>query len=428
MQSTLTTSARNEIFLRILREELIPAFGCTEPIAVALCAARCASVLGTSPEEVVIAVSGNIIKNAKSVIVPNTGGMRGIPAAAAAGIVAGDWTWGLEVLTHIDEQGREQIRSLLERIPFRLELLETQEVLDIRITVRGGGHTACVRIAGHHNDVVLVQRDGKILEDRQFSLADPVIRQAGRELLTVADILDFADMVDPEALRPILEPQLRNNLAIAEEGMEKSYGANVGKVLLAGDPSLRGQMKAYAAAASDARMSGCEMPVVINSGSGNQGITLAVPMAIAARDGDYPQERVLRALAVSNLLAVHIKTGIGCLSAYCGAASAGCASACGIAYLEGGGLEEVSHTLVNGLAIISGMVCDGAKPSCAAKIAMALEAGLMGYEMFKADQQFYGGDGIVSKGVENTIRNVAYLGSSGMKETDATILSIMTNN
>ena len=428
MQSTLTTSARNEIFLRILREELIPAFGCTEPIAVALCAARCASVLGTSPEEVVIAVSGNIIKNAKSVIVPNTGGMRGIPAAAAAGIVAGDWTWGLEVLTHIDEQGREQIRSLLERIPFRLELLETQEVLDIRITVRGGGHTACVRIAGHHNDVVLVQRDGKILEDRQFSLVDPVIRQAGREILTVADILDFADMVDPEALRPILEPQLRNNLAIAEEGMEKSYGANVGKVLLAGDPSLRGQMKAYAAAASDARMSGCEMPVVINSGSGNQGITLAVPMAIAARDGDYPQERVLRALAVSNLLAVHIKTGIGCLSAYCGAASAGCASACGIAYLEGGGLEEVSHTLVNGLAIISGMVCDGAKPSCAAKIAMALEAGLMGYEMFKADQQFYGGDGIVSRGVENTIRNVAYLGSSGMKETDATILSIMTNN
>lgn len=428
MQSTLTTSARNEIFLRILREELIPAFGCTEPIAVALCAARCASVLGAPPEEVAIAVSGNIIKNAKSVIVPNTGGLRGIPAAAAAGIVAGDWTWGLEVLTHIDEQGTEQIRSLLEQIPFRLELLETQEVLDIRITVRGGGHTACVRIAGHHNDVVLVQRDGEILEDRQFSLADPVIRQAGRELLTVADILDFADTVNPEELRPILEPQLRNNLAIAEEGMEKSYGANVGKVLLAGDPSLRGQMKAYAAAASDARMSGCEMPVVINSGSGNQGITLAVPMAIAARDGDYPQDRVLRALAVSNLLAVHIKTGIGCLSAYCGAASAGCASACGIAYLEGGGLEDVSHTLVNGLAIISGMVCDGAKPSCAAKIAMALEAGLMGYEMFKADQQFYGGDGIVSKGVENTIRNVAYLGSAGMKETDATILSIMTNN
>ena len=428
MQSTLTTSARNETYLRILREELIPAFGCTEPIAVALCAARCITVLDAPAEEVVIAVSGNIIKNAKSVIVPNTGGMRGIPAAAAAGIIAGDWTWGLEVLTHIDGQGAEQIRALLEQIPFRLELLETQEVLDIRITIRGGGHSACVRIAGHHNDVVLVQRDGQVLEDKQACLADPVVRQAGRELLTVADILEFAETVDVEELRPILEPQLRNNLAIAEEGMEKQYGANVGKVLLASDSSLHGKMKAYAAAASDARMSGCEMPVVINSGSGNQGITLAVPMAIAAREGAYPRERVLRALAISNLLAVHIKTGIGCLSAYCGAASAGCASACGIAYLEGGGLEEVSHTLVNGLAIISGMVCDGAKPSCAAKIAMALEAGLMGYDMFKADQQFYGGDGIVSKGVENTIRNIAYLGSAGMKETDAMILSIMTNN
>lgn len=417
---------QNSSYLRILREELVPAFGCTEPIAVALCAARCGAVLNVPVEALEVSVSGNMIKNAKSVVVPNTGGMRGIAAAAAAGLAAGDWERGLEVLTHMDDARRAALQALLDSIPIQVCLLESQELLDIRITARGGGHTACVRIAGHHNHFVLVERDGQVLEDAQDTLGRPEVRQAGREQLTVAGILDFAETVKLDQLRPILEPQIRCNLAIAEEGIRGDYGANVGKVLLAGGDTLDSRMKAYAAAASDARMSGCELPVVINSGSGNQGITLAVPIAIAAREGGYSEERTLRALAIANLLAIHVKVGLGCLSAYCGASSAGCAAACGIAYLEGGGIEEIAHTLVNGLATISGMICDGAKPSCAAKIAMGLEAGLLGYRMFKRDQQFLGGDGIVAKGVEKTIQNIGRLGSEGMRTTDAVVLSIMS--
>ena len=421
------TEALAGLYLDILTKELVPAMGCTEPIAISYCAAKVRSVLGGLPERITVGCSGNIIKNVKSVIVPHTGGLKGIEAAAAAGVVAGRENRELEVISEVTPEQIDKIREYMNRTPIRVVPMRDCDKLDILITAQRGEDSAAVRISRHHTNITYIERNGQVRFSEEKILEEGGTHRADTSKLTVADIIEFADTVDISRVSALLDRQIEYNMAIAEEGLKGDWGANVGSVILAsGHSDVRSRAKAMAAAGSDARMSGCELPVVINSGSGNQGITVSVPVVEYARSIGADQETLYRALLVSNLLAIHIKTGIGPLSAYCGAISAGCAAGCGIAYLEGGRIDVIAHTLVNSLATISGVVCDGAKPSCAAKIAAALDAAYLGYDMYRNGQQFYGGDGIVSKGVENTIRNIARLGSDGMMETDQEILRIMT--
>lgn len=420
-------------YVQILKEELVPAMGCTEPIAVAYCAALARKTLGMLPESVVVEASGNIIKNVKSVVVPNTGHLRGIPAAAAAGIVAGDEARQLEVIAAVSREQQAQIKRYLQNVPIAVVLADTHLIFDIMVTVTGEGHCAKVRIANYHTNVVLVEKDGEILHSVPVQAAGED-GLTDRSFMTVQSILEFANTVAIEDVKPTLDVQISYNMAIAEEGLRGDYGANIGKVLLAANPvagagetneAIKLMAKAMAAAGSDARMNGCELPVIINSGSGNQGITASVPVIVYARRLHVGEEKMYRALVVSNLLAIHQRNPIGRLSAYCGAINAGAAAGCGIAYLLDGSLETISHTLVNALAISSGIICDGAKASCAGKIALAVETGMLGYEMYCRDQQFVGGDGIVKKGIENMIASVGRLGRDGMRETDREILRIM---
>lgn len=420
------TDARYQEFVKILKEELVPAMGCTEPIAVAYCGALCRKTLGKLPQRVEICVSGNIIKNVKSVIVPNTDGMKGIPAAAAAGIVAGDPTLALEVISNVSPEDKEKIAEFLGKTEITVKAMDEGELLDILITLWAGEESARVRISHSHTNVVLVEKNGQVL-DRKTASGDDAGEETQENPLTVEAIYDFAQTVELSDVQSVIARQIAYNTAISQEGLKNPWGANIGSVILDtfGD-DIKQRAKASAAAGSDARMSGCELPVVVNSGSGNQGMTVSLPVIEYARELGVNQERLYRALVLSNLIAIHQKKGIGCLSAYCGAVSAGAAAGCGIAYLHGGDLKVINHTLVNALAITSGVVCDGAKPSCAAKIAIAVDAGIMGYEMYLRGQQFRGGEGIVSKGVENTIRNVGRLGAEGMRETDKEIIRIMT--
>lgn len=422
----LKEDPRYETYVRILKEELLPAMGCTEPIAIAYCAAIAGKTLGVLPERVLVEASGNMIKNVKSVVVPNTDGLRGIEAAAAAGLVAGNPDRLLEVIAEVSPAQKEAIREYLSRKCIQVRPKADGEILDIVVHGWAGGHEAQVRIAGKHTNVVLIRLDDRVLREGSSKIGRTG-GQADRGLLNIADILDFAETADLADVRETLDRQISCNMAISQEGLTHDWGANIGKVLLRSYPDdIRIRARAAAAAGSDARMSGCELPVVINSGSGNQGITASVPVVTYARYLGVGEEKTYRALLVSNLVTIHLKTGIGRLSAYCGAVSAGCGAGCGIAYLQGGDLRCISHTLVNALAIDSGIVCDGAKASCAAKIASAVDAGILGYEMFCQGQQFRGGDGLLSKGVENTIRNISRLGSVGMRETDTEIIQIMT--
>lgn len=412
-------------YVDILREELVPAMGCTEPIAVAYAAALARQTLGCLPQRVDIRVSANIIKNVKSVIVPHTGGLRGIAAAAAAGIAAGDAGRELEVLSGVGAEQLPAIKAYLERTPIAVSPADGGLIFDIQISVEGQGRTAFVRIAGSHTNVVRVERNAEVLLERacgQSGGPEP----ADRSLLTVEGIVAFAGAVEIADVKETLDRQIRMNRAIAQEGLRGTWGAGIGKILLdAYGPGAHNRAKAWAAAGSDARMSGCELPVVINSGSGNQGMTASLPVIVYAEELNAGEEALYRALVVSNLVTIHLKTGIGRLSAYCGATSAGCGAGAGIAYLHGGGTREIAHTIVNAVAINSGMICDGAKASCAAKIASAVEAGLLGWQMQRHGSQFYGGDGIIVKGVENTIKNVGRLAREGMAGTDREIISIM---
>ena len=422
----LKEDPRYETYVRILKEELLPAMGCTEPIAIAYCAAIAGKTLGVLPERVLVEASGNMIQNVKRVVVPNTDGLRGIEAAAAAGLVAGNPDRLLEVIAEVSPAQKEAIQEYLSRKCIQVRPKADGEILDIVVHGWAGGHEAQVRIAGKHTNVVLIRLDDRVLREGSPKIGRTG-GQADRELLNIADILDFAETADLADVRKTLDRQISCNMAISQEGLTHDWGANIGKVLLRSYPDdIRIRARAAAAAGSDARMSGCELPVVINSGSGNQGITASVPVVTYARYLGVGEEKTYRALLVSNLVTIHLKTGIGRLSAYCGAVSAGCGAGCGIAYLQGGDLRCISHTLVNALAIDSGIVCDGAKASCAAKIASAVDAGILGYEMFCQGQQFRGGDGLLSKGVENTIRNISRLGSVGMRETDTEIIQIMT--
>ena len=423
----MITRQKYQDYINVLKEELIPAMGCTEPIAIAYAGAIAREHLGCLPERVEIEVSGNIIKNVKSVIVPNTGGLRGIEVAAAAGIVAGDAAKELKVTSEVSTEAVAVIHKFLESTPITVNFSDSKKIFDIMITVYGNGHSAYVRICEFHTNIVEIREDDKYVLQKDIAVEDS-LGFTDRGFMNVQEIIEFADTARIEDVKDILDLQIECNVNISEEGLAGDYGANIGKVLLKtyGTDDVKIRAKAKAAAGSDARMNGCEMPVVINSGSGNQGITASIPVIEYAKELGVSDEKRYRALLVSNLITIHLKSGIGRLSAYCGAVSAGCASGAGIAYLYGGGVDEVSHTIVNSLAITSGIICDGAKASCAAKIATAIDAGILGYHMYKEGQQFYGGDGIVSKGVENTIKNVGQLAKEGMATTDQEILKIMT--
>ncbi len=413
-------------YISILREELVPATGCTEPIALAYAAARLRDILGAAPEGIRAEISGNIIKNVKSVVVPNTGGRKGIPAAIAAGVVAGDASKVLQCIARVPAEKQGEIAAYAQNVSMEIVCARTSRLLDIRLTGRAGEHTALVHIANSHSNIVREEKDGEVLFQRPLtdSAEDSL---TDKSALNVADILEFADTVDLEELAPLLGQQVDCNTAIAREGLKNSWGANIGSVLLTDySDDIKTEAKAWAAAGSDARMSGCELPVVILSGSGNQGITASVPVVRYAMHLGADREKLYRALLVSDLVTIHQKSGIGRLSAYCGAVSAGVGAGAGIAYLLDGSYEAIAHTIVNAVAIISGTICDGAKPSCAAKIAASVDAGILGYHMYKNHQEFKSGDGIVTKGVDNTIANVGILASQGMRETDQTILSIMT--
>lgn len=416
-----------EEYGKILREELVPAMGCTEPISIAYAAAKVRQTLGSLPDRVDILASPNIIKNVKSVIVPNTGSLRGIAAAAVAGMVAGQADAELQVLSHVTPEQIQKIALGMEHIKCTVTPAENGFLFYISITAYQKEHSAKVEIAGSHTNIICIQKDGTTLFQKEYK-EEGKSYQTDRSILNIKDILQYADTVPLEQIEDIIERQISYNTAIAEEGLRNNWGANIGSILLRSyGNSVHNRAKAYAAAGSDARMSGCEMPVVINSGSGNQGLTASLPVIVYAEELNVSKEVLYRALILSNLVTIHLKTGIGPLSAYCGATSAGCGAGAGIAYLYGGRYHEISHTIVNALAINSGMICDGAKPSCAAKISSAVEAGLLGMQMESHDRQFYDGEGIVVKGVENTIRNVGELARDGMKETDKLIIHLMTD-
>jgi L-cysteine desulfidase len=411
------------IYVQILKEELVMAMGCTEPIAISYACAKATQVLDHLPDRIVVKASGSIIKNVKSVIVPHTNGLKGIEVAAAAGALYGDADAKLEVLSSATREQIEELSEYVQNTNITVQHIEQGHVFDLEIHVYYEQEHASVRIVDTHTNIVQIEKNWQVIfEDKTTSLE----LKADHSALIMKQIWDFSQTVDIDDVKEILDRQITCNMAIANEGIHNSYGANIGHVILNMDSDcVKTRAKAYAAAGSDARMNGCELPVVINSGSGNQGITCCVPVVVYAKELDCTQEQLYRALVLSNLTAIYIKTGIGTLSAFCGAVSAGAAAGAGIAYLHNGTYKEIQHTIVNALAILSGTICDGAKASCAAKIASSIDAGIMGYYMYKNKQQFYAGDGIIAHSVDETIQNIGTLGSQGMLQTNDKIIEMM---
>lgn len=411
------------IYVQILKEELVMAMGCTEPIAISYACAKATQVLDHLPDRIVVKASGSIIKNVKSVIVPHTNGLKGIEVAAAAGALYGDADAKLEVLSSATREQIEELPEYVQNTNITVQHIEQGHVFDLEIHVYYEQEHASVRIVDTHTNIVQIEKNWQVIfEDKTTSLE----LKADHSALIMKQIWDFSQTVDIDDVKEILDRQITCNMAIANEGIHNSYGANIGHVILNMDSDcVKTKAKAYAAAGSDARMNGCELPVVINSGSGNQGITCCVPVVVYAKELDCTQEQLYRALVLSNLTAIYIKTGIGTLSAFCGAVSAGAAAGAGIAYLHNGTYKEIQHTIVNALAILSGTICDGAKASCAAKIASSIDAGIMGYYMYKNKQQFYAGDGIIAHSVDETIQNIGTLGSQGMLQTNDKIIEMM---
>lgn len=420
------TDEQYKRYLNILKEEMIPAMGCTEPIAIAYAAAKAREVLGKTPERVEIIASANILKNVNSVVVPNTGNLKGIEASAAAGIVAGISDKILEVIAHLEAKDHAEIKKFLETKEITVSKSKSDLIFDLTVSVFSGGGKVTVQIAHFHTNIVRITKDDETVYENMDCNEYTTQNLTDRTKMSVESILDFAHSVEISEIEDLIKKQIEYNSAIAEEGLKGDWGANIGSVLLStcgNDVKIRA--KAYAAAGSDARMSGCKLPVMIVSGSGNQGMTASLPVIEFAKELKSSNEKLYRALLVSNLITIHQKTGIGRLSAYCGAISAGVGAGAGIAWLHNGGFDEIAHTIVNALAISSGIICDGAKPSCAGKIVLAVEAGILGYFMYTQGQQFYSGDGIITKGVENNIANVGRVASRGMKETDQEIIRIM---
>lgn len=421
----LTPEVQNS-FVDILRSELIPATGCTEPIAIAYCGAKMRQVLGVLPERVLVEVSGNILKNAKSVVVPNTGGMKGVSSAAAVGIVAGNADALLQVISAVPAEARAEVAAFMQNTPITVTCPDTPFMLDIQITGWAGGDKAVVRIAESHTNIVYIEKNGEVQLKKELAAAADK-EHAGKNLLTLENVYTFATEVDVNLVSDLLDRQLAYNSAIAEEGLKNNWGSNIGSLLLEHYGSdIAVEARAWASAGSDARMSGCEMPVVIVSGSGNQGITASMPVYRYAKHLGVSQEKLYRALIMSDMVTIYQKAGIGRLSAYCGAISAGVGAGAGIAYLLGADCGAIGHTITNAVAILSGCICDGAKPSCAAKIAAAVEAGIVGYRMHLSGNDFHPGDGIIGKDTNDTVDNVGVLAREGMRSTDRVILSVMT--
>ena len=420
-------------FIAILQEELVPALGCTEPIAIAYAGAHARALLGKIPDRVCIKSSGNIIKNVKSVTVPNSGNMKGIPAAAAIGIIGGNPDKGLEVLADITESDIARTKEFLEKIPCKVSLLDTVASLHFIVEVFAGADSASVEIIHQHTNIVRTTKNGKDVLSVPFDPASANAALTDRLGLSVKKILEFADTINLDRVRPILERQIDYNTRIAQEGLEHRYGINAGANLLKAAEAERAvtlkiRAQAAAAAGSDARMSGCTLPVVTNSGSGNQGLTASLPVIVFAEEKKLPHDKLLRGLLVSNLIAIHQKTRIGRLSAYCGAVSAGCGSGAAVTYLSGGSYEQVCETITNTLAVVSGIVCDGAKPSCASKIATSVDAALNAHYLAMQNRVFEPGEGIVKGDIEKTIAGVGAVAADGMRETDKVILRIMVDD
>ena len=417
-----------DTYVDILKKELVVAMGCTEPIAVAFCAAKARELLGCMPRRVQVQASGNIIKNVKSVIVPHTDGLRGLEAAAAVGIFYGDASRDLEVISDVTADEAASVKQRMAGLDITVSPLVSSHVLDLVVSVSTEDRSISVHIEDEHTGIV------EIIENGKCTYSEKSEKQSGKSddvdytLLKVCDIIDFANSLDICDVDEVISRQIEYNTAISREGLKNAYGARIGQVLLGRRDDVRTRACAYAAAGSDARMSGCDMPVVICSGSGNQGMTASLPVIAYAEYYGKTRDQLVRALVVSDLITLHLKRGIGRLSAYCGAVSAGAGAGAGIAYLLDGSKSAIDHTIVNALAISSGIICDGAKASCAAKISMAVDAGIMGYDMYCENCEFYAGDGLVSRGVERTIDNISALGNEGMKETDKKIIELMTGS
>lgn len=419
----MLSKEKYQTYLNLLKEELVPAMGCTEPISIAYAVAKTRDLLGENPTAGKLEISANIVKNAKSVTVPNTDGMKGIKPAFCAGLVCGNADAKLETISKVTKKQIAQIKKAVNDFPLEIVVPDRCDVFDITVTLKGESNSAKVRIMRSHTNIVFMQKNDQVV----YENVPPIeLRSKEKTLLCVKDITEFADIVKIEDVKQILDRQIEYNMAIAEEGIRGNYGACIGKIILRSyQPDIKMTAKAYAAAGSDARMNGCDLPVIINSGSGNQGMATSIPVIVYARGMNIPNEKLYRALCISNLITLHLKAGIGTLSAYCGAVSAGAGAGCGVAYLLGGNYEDVSHTLVNALAIDSGILCDGAKASCAAKVATAVESGLLGLQMHYNGKQFFAGDGLVKENVEKTIESVSQVASSGMSETDKEIIKIM---
>ena len=419
MDSTLYAN-----YLNILKHELVPALGCTEPIAIAYAAAKARQVLGEFPEQVEMHLSGNIIKNVKGVTVPNSGGLKGIDVAAVLGIVGGNADRALEVLSEVSPEDISRTRELISQKICSCSLVENVDNLFITAIVTSGKHSASVTIEHQHTNITKITKDGEIILDNPYRSTEAAA--IDKSLLTVKDILDFADQVRMEDIQPVINRQIKLNSAIAQEGLDNNYGAQIGKTLMhVWGKSVTTRACARAAAGSDARMGGCSMPVVINSGSGNQGMTVSLPVIVFGDEWEVSHEKLCRSLVVSNLIAIHQKYYIGSLSAYCGAVSAACGAGAGITYMYGGTYQQVSLTIINTLGNIGGIVCDGAKPSCAAKIATSVDAALMAFQLSIQNKSFLPGEGIIKDDIEETIKSMGYIGRVGMRATDTEILNVM---
>ena len=418
-----------DAYVAILKTELVPALGCTEPIAIAFAAAKARDVLGSFPEKIQVDASGNIVKNVQGVTVPNSGGLKGIDVAATLGAVGGDAESGLEALSKITEEQIKKTKQLVDSGFCTCSLVDGKDNLYIRVTAKSGGDTAVVVVSEKHTNIVYVEKNGEIIVDKKApGVKNDAGNEANKSLLSVRDIIRFADEVNIDDVRAVIERQIEYNPAISKEGLAREYGARIGRTLekLYDKNDVRVRARAAAAAGSDARMSGCPLPVVINSGSGNQGMTVSLPVIEYAKEWNVPHDKLIRALVLANLIALLQKRYIGSLSAFCGAVCAATGAGCGITYLHGGDEDAVARTITNTLADVGGIVCDGAKPSCAAKIASAVDAAILGFELGSHEGvAFKSGEGLVKESAEDTIRSFGRMGRDGMRSTDTEILHIM---
>lgn len=412
-------------YIQLLKDEMVKALGCTEPIAVALAGAKAREVLGIMPKKIIIKCSQNIIKNVKGVIVPTTPNMKGIDVACVLGVIAGDANLGLEVLNNVKEKDIKELKELLLKNICEVQQLNSGDNLHIICYVENGNENAEVEILHSHSNIESIKKNGKVIFQNKDG-KNINSQKIDYSILNFEDIYNFSNTFKIEDLKDLLDMEIQCNNAIAEEGLKNDYGAKVGKTILknAGD-SIKEKVKAYAAAGSDARMSGCNMPVVINSGSGNQGMAILSTVYQYAKYLKISNEKLYRALVFANLIGLWQKAGIGKLSAFCGAVSAASAAGAAITYMKGGTKKQIEDTIINTLASAGGIVCDGAKPSCALKIATAVDAAIMSSEMAMNNCVFQNGEGLVKDNIENTVSAICEMAKDGMKNTDEKILEIM---